>query len=345
MQPFNAGPSHSNRDLIGRSHDIEQPSFTWPNGARVCLSFVINYEEGGENTLLHSAEEGDTHAESFLTENGVAPTVLPPLKERELSRESSYAYGSRQGLGRILRLFKRYGLKSTSWSVGKAIQLNPGAAKEMEESGCEVGSHSWRWINYAGMDEEKEKEHIERTLTTLQSSTSSSTTNPPLGWYTGRCSLSTRRLVYEAYAARGLQSQYYDNDAYDDDLPYYLSAPTTDGKGEPMLVIPYTLDVNDMKFGISPGFSTGRQFHEYLSDALRTLLQEAEQEGRSSILTVGLHCRIVGRPGRFAGLEGFVREVVGMQGGEGREKIWVASRGEIARFWREKFPPPQQKSV
>ncbi|CAO1630864.1 unnamed protein product [Sympodiomycopsis kandeliae] len=331
MKPFDAGPRHERRDLWGYRN--QPPEVIWPNGARVAVSFVVNYEEGAENTLLN----GDPAAEAFLTENGVGAT-LSEFKGRELSRESSYAYGSRIGFWRLLDLFKDTGLTFTSWAVGKAVELYPEVVPAMEQAGCEVGSHCYRWINYASMSEEDEREHIKKAFNAIADA--SPTNKPALGWYTGRNSLNTRRLVYEHYKSLGLASKYYDSDSYDDDLPYYITAPTGNPSDEPALVVPYTLDVNDMKFGISPGFSTSIDFGAYLKDALQTYLDEAtrSKNPRSSMITIGLHCRFAGRPGRFQALKRFVEEVVQLQN-EG--KVWVANRGDIADFWRKNFPPEQ----
>ncbi|CAO1616305.1 unnamed protein product [Parajaminaea phylloscopi] len=332
MNVFDHGPAHTNRDLVG--YAAEPPNVQWPNGARVAVSFVLNYEEGGENTLLNP---GDTSAESFLTENGVTPTVLPPLEGRELSRESTYAYGARVGFWRILDLFKDHSLRFTSWAVGRAVELNPDVAPAMQRAGCEVASHAYRWINYAGVDEETERAHAGRAIDTLTRASADGKT-PPLGWYTGRCSLNTRKVVYEAYKQRGLHTHYYDSDAYDDDLPYYVAPPTSQPDDVPILVVPYTLDVNDMKFAVSPGFSNPSDFSAYLQSALQTHLDDAEREARprSSVLTIGLHCRIIGRPGRFQALKSFVETCAKMQE-QGR--VWIATRGEIAQYWRQRYPP------
>ena len=311
MKPFDHGPNHERRDLIGYANS--PPNFTWPNGAKVAISFVLNYEEGAENTLLN----GDAQAEGFLTENGLGASIAP-LKERELSRESTYNYGSRVGFWRILNLFQTHTMRFTSWAVGKAVELNPSVVEAMEGAGCEIGSHAYRWINYASIEPGVEEEHIEKALDALQEASPSK--KPALGWYTGRCSLNTRRLVYEAYKKRGLLKQYYDSDAYDDDLPYYVAAPTGNAQDEPLLIVPYTLDVNDMQFAIAPGFSSSLDFYAYLHDSLQTLLDEAyppligggkSGQGKSSTLTIGLHCRIAGRPGRFQALKKIVTEVMG----------------------------------
>lgn len=335
MEIFDQGPQHSKRDLVG--YAASPPDVCWPNGARVAVSFVLNYEEGGENTLLN---QDDTFAESFLTENGVTPTVLAPLKDRELSRESTYAYGSRVGFWRILDLFKDNSLRFTSWAVAKAVELNPTVVPAMEEARCEVASHAYRWINYANVDEETERAQAGRAIDVLTRASTDSKT-PPLGWYTGRCSLNTRRVVYEAYKQRGLHTRYYDSDAYDDDLPYYVAPPTSASDDHPILVVPYTLDVNDMKFAIAPGFGNPAEFSAYLQSALQTHLDDARRptRPRSSMLTIGLHCRIIGRPGRFQALRSFVEECAELQS---QGKVWIATRGEIAEYWRKEYPAKKQ---
>lgn len=349
MEVFNEGEGHSKRNLIGYGQS-SAPRFAWPNGARVCISFVLNYEEGAENTRLNDGsgnsssrgvarDEPDKYAESFLTENGVTPTVLPPLADRELSRESTYAYGSRVGFWRILAAFKASELRFTSWACGKAVELNPDVVPAMEAAGCEVASHGYRWINYANVPEANEREHISKTIDVLAAA--SPTHRVPMGWYTGRCSTNTRRLVHEEYTRRGLAERYYDNDSYDDDLPYYIRQ----GGSTSVLVLPYTLDVNDMKFAIAPGFSTADHFYSYAASALETLLLEAygedsstsaSSQGKSAMMTIGLHCRIIGRPGRFAGLRRLLKECQQLQAAG---KVWVATRSDIADFWRSTFPP------
>ncbi|WFD36573.1 hypothetical protein MCUN1_003456 [Malassezia cuniculi] len=309
------------------------PNAQWPGNARACISFVVNYEEGGENTILN----GDCASEAYLTEYG-APTGPPPSGLRNLSVESSYEYGSRRGFWRILGLFEKFNYPFTSWAVGKAVELNPAAVKAMEEAGCEVASHSYRWINYVTMSEDEERSHINKAIDAI--SEASLKNQPPLGWYTGRQSLNTRRFVYEEYKKRNLHHLLYDSDAYDDDLPYYVPAP--DGtEGEYLLVVPYTLDVNDMKFANTPGFFNSDSFYQYMVDALETIISEADEAPR--MMTVGLHCRIVGRPGRFPAIRKFLEYVQARnkeleQTGGG---IWVATRNQIAEHWRATHPPPK----
>ncbi|WFD40159.1 uncharacterized protein MJAP1_003145 [Malassezia japonica] len=320
---------YAKRDLIGYGQTL--PQAQWPGNARVCISFVVNYEEGGENTLLN----GDAGAEVYLTEYG-APTGPAPNGLRNLSVESSYEYGSRRGFWRLMDLFKKFDYPFTSWAVGRAVEQNPAAVAAMEDARGEVASHSYRWINYVQVPEDEERAHINKAIDAIHDASPSGAY--PLGWYTGRQSLNTRRLVYEEYKKRGLHTKLYDSDAYDDDVPYYVPAP--DGTpNEHLLVIPYTLDVNDMKFANTPGFFNSDSFYQYMVDSLETLLLEGDEAPR--MMTVGLHCRIVGRPGRACALRKFL-EYVQRKDAELRATgggIWVATRGEIAEHWRSVHPP------
>lgn len=316
-------------NLVGYGRSLPHPH--WPNNARACISFVVNYEEGGENTPLY----GDPTAEVYLTEFG-PPTATPPPGLRNLSVESCYEYGSRRGFWRILNLFEKFHYPFTCWAVGKAVELNPAVVSAMENAGCEVASHSYRWINYAQMPAEEERNHINSAVDAITSASPSA--RLPLGWYTGRQSLNTRRLVYEEYKKRNLHTVLYDSDAYDDDIPYYVPAP--DGSPEHLLVIPYTLDVNDMKFANTPGFFNSDSFYHYMVDALETIIAEGDDAPR--MMTVGLHCRIVGRPGRFPAISRFL-EYVQRRNAELEQTgggIWVATRNQIAEHWRATHPPP-----
>ncbi|NNG04136.1 MAG: allantoinase PuuE [Inquilinus sp.] len=294
------------RDLVG--YGRTPPHADWPGGARIAVQFVVNYEEGGENCILH----GDPASEAFLSEIVGAQ----PLKGvRHLNMESIYEYGSRAGFWRLLRLFGERGLNFTCYGVGMAIARHPEAAWAMVEAGHEVASHGWRWIDYQHIDEATERAHIPLAIQAIEQATG----DRPLGWYTGRCGPNTRRLVVEEGGFL------YDSDSYADDLPYW---DTTHGR--PHLVIPYTLDSNDMRFATSQGFNSGDQFFAYLKDSFDALY--AEGEDRPKMLSVGLHCRLAGRPGRAAALARFLDYVAE------KDKVWIPRRVDIARHWVERHP-------
>jgi len=294
----------SDRDLVGYGPSPPDPQ--WPNGARLALSFVLNYEEGAERTMM----EGDGESESFLHEVVGAP---PTVGRRNLNTESMFEYGSRAGFWRIHRIFTSHGLPLTVYAVGQALERNPDAARAMVDAGWEVASHGYRWIDYIEMDEDEEREHFRLAIEAIEKACG----QRPVGWYTGRLSDNTRRLVVETGGFL------YDSDSYADELPYWL-----DVGGKDHLVIPYTLDNNDMKFMSPNGFVTSSQFLEYLVDAFEQLHADG---GR--MMSVGLHCRIVGRPGRAPALERFLEHV------KQKEGVWVTTRAEIARHWREHHPP------
>jgi putative urate catabolism protein len=292
------------RDLVGYGQHPPDPR--WPNGARLALSFVLNYEEGGES----SVDEGDPAAEAFLHEVvGAAQTV----GRRNSNVESMFEFGSRVGFWRVHRIFTRHGLPLTVYGVGQALERNPDAARAMIAAGWEVASHGWRWIDYLEMSEEDERDHIRRAMEAIERACGVR----PVGWYTGRVSENTRRLVVEAGGFL------YDSDSYADELPYWV-----DVGGRPHLIIPYTLDANDFKFLLANGFVTGADFLEYLVDSYEQLYEEG---GR--MMSVGLHCRIVGRPGRARALDRFLAHV------RGRDDVWVTTRVEIARHWHANHPP------
>jgi putative urate catabolism protein len=295
------------RDLIG--YGQHPPHADWPNGARVAVQFVLNYEEGGERSVLH----GDPHAEIFLSEIIGAQ----PVKGRHMSMESLYDYGSRAGFWRLHRLFTERKLPLTVFAVAMALERNPDAAKAMVEAGWEVASHGWRWIDYQDVPLEIERQHMHRAIETITALTGT----PPVGWYTGRTSPNTRGLVIEN------GSFLYDADAYDDDLPHW--DVTDHGK---VLVVPYTLDTNDMRFATAQGFNAGDQFFNYLRDAFDVLY--AEGATNPKMLSVGLHCRLIGRPARIASLQRFLDHVAK------HDKVWVATRADIARHWIQKHPAP-----
>ncbi len=296
------------RDLIG--YGEAAPAVTWPKKARLALSFVLNFEEGAENSVLH----GDAGAETFLSE---IVNAQPVAGMRHVSMESLYDYGTRAGFWRIRRLFDERGLPLTVFGVGMAMERHPAAVEAMLRSGWEIASHGWRWINYQHVPEEIEREHMQRAIEVQTRLTGSR----PLGWYTGRTSPNTARLVVEEGGF------VYDFDSYADDLPYYDAT-----WGKPQLVLPYTLDTNDMRFTAVQGFNSGDDFYRYLRDAIDVLYQEGEETPK--MLSIGLHCRIVGRPARLASLARLLDYVQGLP------DIWVARRIDIARHWQSQFPPP-----
>jgi putative urate catabolism protein len=294
------------RDLIGYGRTPPDPR--WPGGARLALQFVINYEEGGENCILH----GDPASEAFLSET-VGAQPLPGV--RNMNMESVYEYGSRAGFWRLHRLFTDRGLPLTVYGVAMALERNPEAAAAMAEAGWEIASHGYRWIDYQYVGEELEREHL-RLAVDIQTRV---TGQRPLGWYTGRISPNTRRLVVEEGGFL------YDADSYADDLPYWVT-----DYGKPHLVIPYTLDNNDMRVASAQGFNSGDQFFAYLRDAFDVLY--AEGETAPKMMSVGLHCRLAGRPGRAAALARFLDYV------QAHERVWVCRRVDIARHWRAVHP-------
>ena len=295
------------RDLIG--HGSSPPQANWPNNARIALSFVLNYEEGAENSILH----GDAASEFFLSEMLNAEPI-PGM--RHASMESLYDYGGRAGFWRLRRLFDDRGVKLTIFGVAMAMQRNPAAVEAMLQSGWEIASHGYRWINYQHIPEQVERDYMARAITIQTELTGSR----PLGWYTGRTSPNTARLVVEEGGFL------YDSDSYSDDLPYYDPS-----WGKPQLVIPYTMDTNDMRFCSAQGFNTGEHFFTYLKDSFDTLY--AEGAASPKMLSIGLHCRIAGRPGRAAGLAKFLDYVLQ------HDKIWITRRIDIARHWLAEHKP------
>jgi allantoinase len=298
------------RDLVG--YGATPPDPKWPGNARVALQIVMNFEEGGERSILH----GDAEAETFLHE---VVGGTPVRGARNLQVESVYEYGTRVGFWRLLRLFAERDIKISVFAVAMALERYPEAARAIVEAGHEVVSHGWRWIDYQDVAEDVEREHLHRAVAALTKLTGTR----PLGWYTGRLSPNTRRLVVEAGGFL------YDSDAYNDDLPYW-----EDVSGTPHLVIPYTLDNNDMKFGVMQGFNTGADFFAYLKDAFDVLY--AEGATRPAMMSVGLHMRLAGRPGRAAALARFL-DYVGTH-----DRVWICRRVDIARHWIATHPPRGQ---
>ena len=301
------------RDLIGYGNTPPHPH--WPGEARIALSFVLNYEEGGERNILH----GDAESEAFLSE---MVSAQPLAGVRNLSMESLYEYGSRSGVWRILNLFKQAEIPLTIFAVAMAAQRHPDLIRAMAAAGHEICSHGYRWIDYQYLDEALEREHLHEAIRILTEITG----ERPLGSYTGRTGPNTRRLVMEEGGFL------YDSDTYDDDLPYW-EARTPSGK--PHLVIPYTLDTNDMRFTQAQGFNSGDDFYTYLKDAFDVLYAEG-CAGAPKMLSIGLHCRLIGRPARLAALARFIDYV------KGHEKVWCTRRVDIARHWQATHPCPPE---
>ena len=299
---------HYPRNMLGYGQKSPHPE--WPEKSRIALQFVINYEEGGENCILH----GDPASETFLSEIIGAP---PFAGARHMSMESIYEYGSRAGFWRLHRLFTSHNIPVTIFGVAMALERNPAAVEAMLQADWEIASHGYRWIDYKNIPEDIEREHMAKAIDIHTRVTGSR----PLGWYTGRTSSNTQRLVKEAGGFL------YDADSYADDLPYWVETPS----GDPHLVVPYTLDTNDMRFASPQGFNSGEQFFAYLRDAFDVLY--AEGEASPKMLSIGLHCRLTGRPGRTASLKKFIEHV------NSHGDVWLCRRIDIARHWHKHHYP------
>jgi len=293
------------RDMIG--YGPNPPHANWPDDARIAVQVVMNYEEGGENNVLH----GDPASETFLSEIIGAQAH----QARHMSMESLYEYGSRAGVWRLLRLFEKFDIPVTVFAVAMALARHPDVAKACMDAGHEICSHGLRWIDYKDVDIETERAHMAEAIRIIKDLTG----ERPLGWYTGRTSPNTRKLVAEEGGFL------YDADDYSDDLPFWRKED-----GKPQLIIPYTLDTNDMRFATAQGFNSGDQFFAYLKDAFDALYEEGAQSPK--MLSIGLHCRLVGRPGRVKALERFFEYA------KGHEKVWFARRVDIARHWVKEHP-------
>ena len=294
---------HYPRDLTG--YGATPPAANWPGGARIAVQFVVNYEEGGESCILH----GDQASEAFLSD---IVGAVPLSGARHMNMESLYEYGARAGFWRLQRLFTEHDVPVTVFGVAMALERNPEAVEAMQSSGWEIASHGYRWIDYQHIDEATERKHLQEAITVHEKITG----ERPLGWYLGRCSPQTHRLIAEEGGF------VYNADSYADDLPYW------DRRfGVPQLMLPYTLDANDMRFATPQGFNSGQQFYDYLKDTFDVLRAEG-----SRMMSVGLHCRLAGRPGRLASLARFVDYI------QGFDDVWLARRIDIARHWRDQYP-------
>ena len=295
------------RNMIG--YGANPPDAAWPGGAKIAVSLVLNYEEGGENCVLH----GDAASEAFLSD--IAGAAMWP-GQRHWNMESIYEYGARAGFWRLHRLFTGMDIPVTIYGVATALARSPEQVAAMKDAGWEIASHGLKWVEHKDMPEEEERRQIAEAIRLHTEVTGSR----PTGWYTGRCSLNTLRLTAEA----GFD---WISDTYDDDLPYWTPAGERD-----QLVIPYTLEANDMRFATAPGYITGEQFFQYLKDAFDVLYAEG-QAGAAKMMSVGLHCRLIGRPGKMAGLKRFLDYA------QGHDGVWFARRIDIARHWAATHPP------
>ena len=302
------------RDLHGYGRQPPHPH--WPQQARIALQFVLNYEEGAENCVLH----GDPASEQFLSEI-VGAAAYP---DRHMSMESMYEYGSRAGVWRLLREFEQRRLPLTVFGVAMALQRHPELVQACAELGHEIACHGLRWIHYQNVPEAVERAHLQEAVQIMRELSGSA----PLGWYTGRDSPNTRRLLVEHGGFA------YDADYYGDDLPLWTQVTTSDGRCLPHLVVPYTLDCNDMRFAMAQGFNTGEQFYTYLKDSFDVLYAEGDPNGLAApkMLSVGMHCRLLGRPGRFRALQRFLDYV------QGHEQVWICRRIDIAQHWMAQHP-------
>lgn len=292
------------RDMCG--YGQRPPPAGWPDGARIAVQFVINYEEGGENCVLH----GDAESESFLSE---IVGAVPIEGQRHMNMESMYEYGSRAGFWRLHRMFTERDVPVTVFAVAMALERNPEAVAAMHSSSWEIASHGYRWVDYQFVDEATEREHFRKAMEIHERETG----ERPAGWYLGRCSPNSHRIASEE------GDFVYNSDTYCDDLPYWDRSFRT-----PQLMVPYTLDANDMRFATPQGFNSGQQFLDYLKDSFDVLHAEG---GR--MMSIGLHCRLAGRPGRAAALGRFLDYVTA------HDDVWVATRLDIAKHWRAKHPP------
>ena len=295
------------RDMLGYGQKTPNPK--WPGGAYIAVQFVLNYEEGGENNILH----GDAASEAFLSEI-VGAAAWPG--QRHWNMESIYEYGARAGFWRLHRMFTSRKIPLTIYGVATALQRSPEQVAAMKKAKWEIASHGLKWVEHKDMAEDMERASIEKAIRIHKEVTG----ERPYGWYTGRCSMNTTKLVMEEGGFL------YSSDDYSDDLPYFLNKP--DGKKH--LIIPYTLDTNDMRFATPQGFNTGEHFFQYLKDSFDCLYAEG-QKGAPKMMSVGLHCRLIGRPGRAVGLAKFLDYV------SKKKKVWVPRRIDIAKHWWNEF--------
>jgi allantoinase len=299
------------RDLIGYGRN--PPHAQWPQRARIAVQFVLNYEEGAERSVLH----GDAASEHFLSD--IVGAV--PYPDRHMSMESMYEYGSRAGVWRILREFEKRKLPLTVFGVSMALERNPDVVAAVLELDHEIACHGWRWLDYQHTGSGIERKHVEVGTAIIRRMTHSKW---PLGWYTGRDSPNTRRIVVDHGGYE------YDSDYYGDDLPFWVTVAKADGTPVPHLIVPYSLETNDMKFAAPQGFNTADHFYTYLRDSFDVLYEEGEESPK--MMSIGMHCRLLGRPGRIRALQRFLDHI------EQHDRVWVCRRIDIARHWRDTHP-------
>ena len=298
-------PKKYPRDMIG--YGSNEPKVVWPNNAKLALQIVLNYEEGGENNILH----GDKHSETFLSEIIGAQA----FKDRHINMESMYEYGSRRGFWRLHKLFQEKKIPITIFGVAMALERNQEVCEAIKNGNYEVACHGWRWIDYQNVKKSTEKKDMKLAIKTIKKIFG----KRPLGWYTGRCSPNTRDLVFD-------DGEFlYDSDSYSDDLPYWEYR-----KNKKQLIVPYTLDNNDMRFATSQGFNSGEQFYTYLKDSFDALYEEGKTNPK--MMSVGLHCRLIGRPGRIRSLKKFLDYALKFN------DVWICKRIDIAKHWIENYP-------
>ena len=310
------------RDLIG--YGPTPPPAKWPGQARIAVQFVLNYEEGGENSILH----GDAASETFLSEM-FNPTAF---QARHISMEGIYEYGSRVGVWRILREFERRGLPLTVFGISTALARHRDVTAAFVELGHEIACHGLKWIHYQNLDESVEREHMQQAMQIIADLTGEKLNGPRklhgAGWYTGRDSPNTRRLVADF---GGFD---YDSDYYGDDLPFWMRVNKTDGQTVNQLIVPYTLDCNDMRFSLPQGYSHADPFFQYMKDSFDALYAEGDPSGldRPKMMSIGMHCRLLGRPGRIVALQKFLDYI------QSHDRVWICRRIDIARHWKETHP-------
>ena len=293
------------RNLVGYGN--KEMNVVWPNNSRLALQIVLNYEEGAENSILH----GDKHSETFLSEIIGAQAI----KGRHINMESMYEFGSRRGFWRLHKLFKEKNIPITIFGVAMALERNPEVCNAIKNGNYEIACHGWRWIDYQNVKKKIEKEHMKKAIKSIKKIFG----ERPLGWYTGRCSPNTRDLVFQDGGFL------YDSDSYSDDLPYWEYK-----KNKKQLIIPYTLDNNDMRFATNQGFNSGEQFYTYLKDSFDALYEEGKTNPK--MMSVGLHCRLIGRPGRIQSLKKFLDYVLKFK------DVWICKRIDIAKHWIKNYP-------